>query len=87
MQYYFGSRFFFPKRFRPDAYDYKRKLKMNEENKEDDCAICLQNIFSKVDHIGIFSTNINEEKLLEEVTVKVTPCRHIFHVECLDSWM
>lgn len=40
-----GSRFFVPKRFLPDYFEYRHKMKISEENRGDECAICLQNLF------------------------------------------
>jgi hypothetical protein len=45
LQFKLGSRFFVPKRFLPNYYNYRRKIKLDEMNREDECAICLQNIF------------------------------------------
>lgn len=40
-----GSRFFVPKRFLPDYFEYRHRMKISEENRGDECAICLQNLF------------------------------------------
>jgi hypothetical protein len=45
LQYRLGSRFFVPKRFLPNYYNYKQKVRLSERNREADCSICLQNIF------------------------------------------
>jgi len=45
LQYRLGSRFFVPKRFQPNYFNYKRKLKLTEENREAECSICLMNLF------------------------------------------
>ena len=45
LQYKLGSRFFVPKRFQPNYFNYKRKLKLTEENRDAECSICLMNLF------------------------------------------
>ena len=40
-----GSRFFVPKRFQPNYFNYRNKLKYSEETKDIECSICLQTIF------------------------------------------
>jgi len=54
-----GSRFFVPKRFLPNYYNYKLKLRLDEENKEMDCSICLQNLFEGP-HVDPTSLNASE---------------------------
>ena len=34
-----------PKRFQPNYFNYKKKLKLTEENREAECSICLMNLF------------------------------------------
>jgi hypothetical protein len=76
-----GSRFFVPKIFLPNHHEYRTRIKQNEENREIDCAICLQNLFSEGFSEGA------ERELLKETTVLVTPCGHNFHPDCLSAWM
>lgn len=46
LQHKLGSRFFVPKRFLPDYYNYKIKVKNSDaEMKEYECTICLQRLF------------------------------------------
>lgn len=40
-----GSRFFVPKRFLPNYYNYKQKVKMEGDLLEYECTICLQRLF------------------------------------------
>ena len=54
LQYKLGSRFFVPKRFQPNYFNYKRKLKLTEENREAECSICLMNLFE------VAPANIND---------------------------
>ena len=52
-----------------------------------DCAICMNEIDVAVvrgkegGEAGLLGT------ALERATYMVTPCRHIFHAECLEGWM
>lgn len=39
-----GSRFFVPKRFLPNYYDYRLKIKGSDSIAKEDCAICLQGL-------------------------------------------
>lgn len=48
LQHKLGSRFFVPKRFLPHYYEYKMKIKANEETRELDCSICLQSLFQNM---------------------------------------
>ncbi len=41
LQYRLGSRFFLPKRFLPQQYEYRQKISNSEENRELECVICL----------------------------------------------
>jgi hypothetical protein len=56
-----------------------------------DCAICMQNIEVPVISAGGNSTASATESLagnfLKRRTYMVTPCRHIFHTECLEAAM
>ena len=42
-----GSRFFVPKRFQPNYFNYKHKMKLDDVNREMECSICLQNLFEE----------------------------------------
>ena len=56
-----------PKRFLPNYYEYKKKLRMNEGNKEDECTICLQSIFGAGNRESVRTDGTLEEHLIEEV--------------------
>jgi transmembrane E3 ubiquitin-protein ligase len=63
-----GSRFFVPKRFLPNYYDYRTKIRASEVNSKEDCAICLQGLVEFRGHSGSTSgeagLRINEESLV-----------------------
>lgn len=88
LQYRLGSRFFVPKRFLPNYYNYKQKVRLSERNREADCSICLQSIFQAEpsEQLALNDSGVGDE-LMEEVTVMVTPCNHLFHNDCLTHWM
>jgi len=72
IQHYKGPRFFIPRRFRPDKYDYYRRVPMVATSIEgEDCAICMMPVGGSSDS----SPRV------------VTPCDHVFHQDCLKRWM
>lgn len=56
-----------------------------------DCAICMQDIDVPVlaapTSAGGSSVTEGATSILSRRTYMVTPCRHIFHTACLESWM
>lgn len=56
-----------------------------------DCAICMQDIeipvLSAPTSAGGSSVAEGASNILSRRTYMVTPCRHIFHTACLESWM
>jgi transmembrane E3 ubiquitin-protein ligase len=56
-----------------------------------DCAICMNEIdvpvLTKADNIGSKSSRGGGAAWFEQRNYMVTPCRHIFHAECLEGWM
>lgn len=74
-QHYYGPRWFVPKRFLPEKYDFYRQvdLEMTAEtggSNDIDCVICMTPVDVK-----------NRRSRM------VTPCDHFFHPECLERWM
>ena len=128
-----GSRFFLPKKFRKNIFDfYKNKkeiLFLNPNANNIECVICLNNIFNDIDniynskfaindyitldeneHIQILRKNyiynlyeeknnswknkyyslftFNERNLnIENKKYIMTPCKHLFHSNCLEMWL
>ncbi|KAJ6109440.1 hypothetical protein N7486_001675 [Penicillium sp. IBT 16267x] len=56
-----------------------------------DCAICMQDIevpvLPALASAGGSSVSEGASSILSRRTYMVTPCRHIFHTACLESWM
>ncbi|KAJ5091646.1 hypothetical protein NUU61_006516 [Penicillium alfredii] len=56
-----------------------------------DCAICMQDIevpvLPALSAPGASSVTDGASSLLSRRAYMVTPCRHIFHTACLESWM
>lgn len=74
----YGSRFFIPRKFLPERYDYYRHYQnvRNDEEVADEedglvneCIICYNNIS------------------LTSGEYMVTPCDHLFHKNCLNQWL
>ena len=87
-----GAFFFIPKFLRKGYYNYYKtqseiqKLSIDFNSLE--CTICLR-AFYDGESIGngcekdysIFMNNICYDKLM------ITPCKHVFHSECLQAWI
>ena len=103
LQKYLGAKFIIPKRFRKQVYNYyKTEKDINNNDKETECVICLDkigNISISEDEIlnkmegNYFKQKIIKylEKLKKEQKNKgeymMTPCNHLFHTKCLESWL
>ncbi|CUM63445.1 uncharacterized protein PRCAT00001020001 [Priceomyces carsonii] len=103
LQSILGPRFWVNEKWLPDAYDYQPVLSVHDlENgfasdilsniRTDqelskvvdckvDCAICMNEINLPV------VTDDDSKKKITKKTYMITPCRHIFHEECLQDWM
>lgn len=102
IQKYFGAKFIIPKRFRKQSYLYYRKeSELSQSEKESECVICLDKLGNRVDYeeeVINEQTHYLKRKLinlLEKIKKKKsnkedymkTPCHHIFHSQCLESWL
>ena len=103
LQKYLGAKFIIPKRFRKQAYNYyKNEKDISSNDKENECVICLDkigNICVSEDELlnkiegNYFKKKIIKyfEKLKKEQKNKgeymLTPCKHLFHTKCLESWL
>jgi hypothetical protein len=91
-----GAYFFIPKLFRKDHYSYHKSkseiVALNIDFNSLDCSICLKAFYNEADmsevtgsstdkDSSIFIENDCYEKLM------ITPCKHVFHTECLQSWV
>ncbi|KAL2828426.1 hypothetical protein BDW59DRAFT_143097 [Aspergillus cavernicola] len=74
-----------------DAKDDDRQRNKDRKRAVFDCAICMQDIDVPVlaapGAAGGSSVADGATTLLTRRTYMVTPCRHIFHTACLESWM
>ncbi|CDK24298.1 unnamed protein product [Kuraishia capsulata CBS 1993] len=100
LQELFGARFFLPDRLLPKSYDYHPVLTAGDlehgfgvehddegVHHEDgkckvDCAICMNEV-----EIPIAKSSEHLTNIMNRRGYMVTPCRHIFHTNCLESWM
>lgn len=67
------------------------KDKDDKTRKVFDCAICMNEIdvpvLAKPDNSGGSAGRGTGATWLEQKNYMVTPCRHIFHADCLEGWM
>ena len=64
------------------ASEGKDKDDKQQNRKIFDCAICMNEI-----DVPVVSKTEKGSAWLEQRNYMVTPCRHIFHTECLEGWM
>ena len=104
IQKFFGAKFIIPKKFRKQGYDYYRKeSEINEEEKENECVICLDKLRNLVNLDDDVDDNNKKGNIiykfimrnLERIKKKeenkgdymITPCHHLFHRKCLEHWL
>lgn len=91
-QYKFGPRWFIPKEFLPEKYDYFRAVSV-----EDDDVVDLEAPEDANDERALISNQSPEVRrecciCMESVAIHsrdrmVTPCNHFFHAACLERWL
>lgn len=99
-QYKLGPRWFIPKAFLPEKYDYYRPITLDEDDLEGD--IEAQEGIDPGDGDGdknrpLIGGSVSEPRrecciCMESVAIHsrermVTPCNHFFHATCLERWL
>ena len=103
LQKYLGAKFIIPKKFRKQGYNYYRnENEITENDKEIECVICLDKIgnISIYEDSKINNNKGNyikrefikyieklKEKQINKGNYMLTPCHHLFHTKCLESWL
>jgi len=88
LQSKFGSRFFIPSYLLPPKFNYFVVVNIphNDDQRSSDevlCPICMDNLFTE-------PSDSNSELLKSPaptITIMQTPCKHKFHIKCLQEWM
>lgn len=82
-----GSRWFLPKHSIPEEYSYHRVVSLQHlmehggsENHTVDCAICMA-------EFPVYVEELPETHQVDKDSYMITPCDHMFHTSCLESWM
>jgi hypothetical protein len=103
LQKFFGAKCIIPKRFRKKGYNYyKNKNEISESDKELECVICLDKIGNLFDSENEKLNNIKDKNIIKKIikyieklknkdiikgSYMLTPCSHLFHTKCLESWL
>ena len=98
LQEYYGPRFFIPKRFFPNSYDYflnlpDTDLEMCTNESTEDCVICLNPLHHNPSISSAENQNLANnqhpyfQRLVAQKKMMQTPCQHKFHSSCLLQWM
>jgi hypothetical protein len=89
-----GALFFIPRKYRSDYYSYHKtktelvRLKIDFNLLE--CSICLKAFYENDVELTDRSTSQTERDLIDDDCydkLMVTPCKHVFHTECLGKWV
>jgi hypothetical protein len=84
-----GAMYLVPHKYKETYYNYNKSkeelVELNVDLSGLDCSICLLGF-------GVLDGEIGEGKDSAlfvdnyEMSIMVTPCKHVFHTECLQSW-
>jgi hypothetical protein len=102
-QKYLGAKFIIPKKFRKQGYNYYRnENEITENDKEIECVICLDKIGNNSIYEDGKINNVKgnyikrefikyieklKERQINKGNYMLTPCHHLFHTKCLESWL
>ena len=102
LQKLLGPKFIIPKSFRKQGYNYyKKENEISQNEKETECVICLDkigNLFIEEDEVENIKENNLKKKIIKFIenmkngqknkgNYMLTPCHHLFHTRCLESWL
>jgi hypothetical protein len=94
-----GAFFFIPKMFRTNFYNYHKTkseiVALNIDFNALECTICLKAFYEDTELNTINSSSSTNSEKDSSVLVDndcyeklmITPCKHVFHTECLHSWV
>lgn len=99
-QYKFGPRWFIPKAFLPEKYDYYRPITLEDDELQGDVeaqdGVCGEEGIASEQRplVGGTAEELKRECCIcmESVGIQsrermVTPCNHFFHATCLERWL
>lgn len=99
LQSYFGPQFFIPKALRPGHFEYETAVaSLPEGQATEECPICYtpinQNQFGPEEGARHSAETIGGNQVEHQTPLIfpeskycfVTPCKHVFHKECLAKW-
>lgn len=82
-----GARWFLPQYSIPEGYSYHKGMALADVLEHGsssdycvDCAICMNDI-------PLYVNEVPETHKIDRNSYMVTPCSHVFHTQCLESWM